>query len=85
MPREGTRSATGNSRPRVFQAVDTAPAIKRTTKPKPKKPSAEPAAKPAAAKPAGVTKKKPGPKKDKDGATGKVGSDICAFPLLPCY
>lgn len=68
MPREGTRSATGNSRPRVFQAVDTAPAIKRTTKPKAKKPAAEPAVKPA--KPAGITKKKVAPKKD--GAIAKV-------------
>ncbi|RYC60773.1 hypothetical protein CHU98_g5446 [Xylaria longipes] len=62
MPREGTRSATGNSRPRVFQTVDTAPAIKRTTKPKAKKPVAEPGVKPV--KPTGVTKKKRGPKKD---------------------
>ncbi|KAI1420356.1 hypothetical protein F5Y12DRAFT_133584 [Xylaria sp. FL1777] len=68
MPREGTRSATGNSRPRVFQAVDTAPAIKRTTKPKAKKPAAEPSVKPV--KPAGVTKKKTAPKKD--GAVAKV-------------
>ncbi|KAI1177109.1 hypothetical protein F4777DRAFT_543799 [Nemania sp. FL0916] len=62
MPREGTRSATGNSRPRVFQTVDTAPAIKRTTKPRAKKTSAEPVVKPV--KPAGVTKKKPASKKD---------------------
>ncbi|KAI0191974.1 hypothetical protein EV127DRAFT_479957 [Xylaria flabelliformis] len=69
MPREGTRSATGNSRPRVFQTVDTAPAIKRTTKPKAKKPSAEPGVvKPV--KPAGVTKKRGAPKKD--GAVEKV-------------
>ncbi|KAI1758009.1 hypothetical protein F4782DRAFT_6903 [Xylaria castorea] len=67
MPREGTRSATGNSRPRVFQTVDTAPAIKRTTKPKTKKPVAEPGVKPV--KPAGVTKKR-APKKD--GAVEKV-------------
>lgn len=29
MPREGTRSQTGNSRPRIFQAVDTGPATTR--------------------------------------------------------
>jgi len=69
MPREGTRSATGNARPRVFQTVDTAPAIKRTTKPKAKAPAAEPTVKPV--KPAGVTKKKAVPKKDGVGA--KVG------------
>ncbi len=55
MAREGTRSATGNSKPRVFQPIDTAPAIKRTTKPKaPKKTAAAP----KGAKPTGVTKKK---------------------------
>lgn len=67
MPREGTRSATGNSRPRVFPTVDTAPAIKRTTKPKAKKPAVESTAKPV--KPTGVTKKV-APKKD--GAAAKV-------------
>ncbi|KAI0973405.1 hypothetical protein F4678DRAFT_426626 [Xylaria arbuscula] len=78
MPREGTRSATGNSRPRVFQAVDTAPAIKRTNKPKAKKPAAEPTTvKPV--KPVGVTKKKTVPKKD--GPVAKVGW-ISRFPLL---
>lgn len=34
MAREGTRSATGNSKPRVFQQVDTAPTIKRSRQPK---------------------------------------------------
>lgn len=34
MAREGTRSATGNSKPRVFQSVDTGPTIKRSRKPK---------------------------------------------------
>lgn len=29
MPREGTRSQTGNSRPRIFQAIDTGPATPR--------------------------------------------------------
>lgn len=53
MAREGTRSATGSSKPRVFQQVDTAPAIKR-----------KPAAKKAGAKPTGVTKKSAAPKKE---------------------
>lgn len=78
MPREGTRSATGNSRPRVFQTVDTAPAIKRTTKPKAKKPVVEPSVKPV--KPVGVTKKR-GPKKD--GAVEKVSwALLCFFPSV---
>jgi len=34
MAREGTRSATGNSKPRVFNTVDTGPTIKRSRKPK---------------------------------------------------
>lgn len=64
MPREGTRSATGNSKPRVFPVVDTAPAVKRTTT-KPKTAKVAPAAKAkAAAKPTGVTKKKAAPKKE---------------------
>ncbi|KAI1164395.1 hypothetical protein F5B18DRAFT_250857 [Nemania serpens] len=71
MPREGTRSATGNSRPRVFPTVDTAPAIKRTTKPKAKKPAVESTAKPV--KPTGVTKKV-APKKD--GAAAKVKDTV---------
>ncbi|KAI8631242.1 hypothetical protein F5Y19DRAFT_25205 [Xylariaceae sp. FL1651] len=70
MPREGTRSATGNSRPRVFETIDTAPAIKRTNKPKAKKPVAEPKVK--AMKPTGVTKKKAAPKKDGVGAKVKA-------------
>src|SRR5687768_15331689 len=59
MPREGTRSQTGNANPRVFQTVDTAPVItrKKTTTKK----TAAPAAK--GAKPAGVTKKKAPAKK----------------------
>ncbi|KAI2472864.1 hypothetical protein F4781DRAFT_427957 [Annulohypoxylon bovei var. microspora] len=68
MPREGTRSATGNSKPRVFQTVDTAPAIKRSTKTKVKKApvaATKPVAKVKAAKPTGVTKKKAAaPKKE---------------------
>lgn len=59
MVREGTRSQTGHSKPRVFAQVDTEPTIKRTTKPKtavvkkvePTKPEAK------GAKPTGVTKK----------------------------
>jgi hypothetical protein len=53
MAREGTRSATGSSKPRVFQQVDTAPTIKR-----------KPATKKAGAKPTGVTKKTPATKKE---------------------
>lgn len=56
MAREGTRSATGNSKPRVFDTPDTAPVI--TRKPKTKTTTV----KPAGAKPVGVTKtKKVGP------------------------
>ncbi|KAI1141339.1 hypothetical protein F5Y05DRAFT_372136 [Hypoxylon sp. FL0543] len=81
MPREGTRSATGNSKPRVFQTVDTAPAIKRTTKPKAKKlpttgtTGTKPAAKPKAAKPTGVTKKKSAAPK-KEGVANKVKAAV---------
>jgi len=66
MPREGTRSATGNSKPRIFPTVDTAPAItrKKTTKAKTKK---VPAVK--GAKPTGVTKKKAVTKKEPTTAT----------------
>lgn len=74
MPREGTRSATGNSKPRVFQTVDTAPAIKRTTKSRVKKSptaSTKPGPKVKAAKPTGVTKKKSTAPK-KDGVATKV-------------
>lgn len=77
MAREGTRSATGNSKPRVFPVVDTEPAVKRTTKPKVVKKVAEP--KPtsrAAAKPVGVTKKKAAPKKE-----AGVVKKVCAPPL----
>lgn len=62
MPREGTRSQTGNSKPRVFATVDTEPTVKRTTKPKAVKKTA-PAAKPKTAKPA-VPKTKAPPKKE---------------------
>lgn len=69
MAREGTRSATGNSKPRVFQVVDTAPAVKRTTKPK--KDAAKSEAK--GAKPTGVTKKKAAPKKE------TAAKKVCLF------
>ncbi|KAI0129738.1 hypothetical protein BJ170DRAFT_286043 [Xylariales sp. AK1849] len=73
MAREGTRSATGNSKPRVFQTIDTEPTIKRTTKPKTEK---EPvAAKVKAAKPAGVTKKK-APAAKKEGVGAKVKAAV---------
>jgi hypothetical protein len=70
MAREGTRSATGNSKPRVFPVVDTAPAVKRTNT-KPKTTKAAPATKKTAAKPTGVTKKKAAPKKE-SGVAKKV-------------
>ena len=66
MVREGTRSQTGNSRPRVFETVDTQPTIKRT------KPAGVRKTKPAtAAKGRGVTKKKAAPAKT-GSAVGKV-------------
>ena len=69
MAREGTRSQTGNSKPRIFPAIDTAPTVKRTTKPKSAKKAAP---KPAATgvKPEGVTKKKPA--KSENGIVKKV-------------
>lgn len=59
MPREGTRSQTGNAKPRVFSTVETAPVIKRAkaTAAKVTGKSTKPAAKPKTAKPTGVTKK----------------------------
>lgn len=68
-----TRSATGNSKPRVVPVVDTAPTIKRTTKPKaPAKKKVAPKTEAKGAKPTGVTKKKAAPKKE-GGAVKKVG------------
>ncbi|KAM0276057.1 hypothetical protein ACHAQH_007143 [Verticillium albo-atrum] len=65
MAREGTRSQTGHSKPRIFETVDTAPVTQRkkttTTKPAAKKATAAPATK--GSKPTGVTKKT-APKKD---------------------
>ncbi|TDZ54056.1 hypothetical protein CTRI78_v006560 [Colletotrichum trifolii] len=56
MAREGTRSQTGNSKPRVFPVVDTAPVRKtNTTASKPKTTSTAAA---KGAKPVGITKKK---------------------------
>ncbi|KAL8392412.1 hypothetical protein RB599_005078 [Gaeumannomyces hyphopodioides] len=83
MAREGTRSATGNSKPRVFPVVDTAPTItrKKTTKPKPAAAPAtktKPVAVAKGAKPAGVNKRKATPKtegvvaKKAKTVTGKV-------------
>ena len=63
MAREGTRSQTGHSKPRVFATVDTAPAITRKKTTKTKK---APAVK--GAKPTGVTKKR-APKKEPTTAT----------------
>ncbi|CAP66713.1 uncharacterized protein PODANS_4_7860 [Podospora anserina S mat+] len=72
MAREGTRSSTGNSKPRVFQTVDTAPAVKRTTKPKAAKEETK------GAKPTGVTKKKAAPKKE------TVAKKVCRLRLRLC-
>ncbi|KAJ4393978.1 hypothetical protein N0V93_003195 [Gnomoniopsis smithogilvyi] len=66
MAREGTRSATGNSKPRVFDNPDTAPAIAR-------KPRAKTTTKPAGSKPVGVTKTK---------KTGPVKKACCSSPAL---
>lgn len=74
MPREGTRSATGNSKPRVFPVVDTAPAVKRTAKPK----KAAPAPKAKAAKPVGVTKKKAPAKKEGVAKKVRTADATCA-------
>ncbi|ROT36432.1 hypothetical protein SODALDRAFT_325767 [Sodiomyces alkalinus F11] len=79
MVREGTRSQTGNSRPRIFPAVESAPAAvrKRTSQAttKTKKTAEDPV--PKAAKPTGVTKSKAkvtkGPKKAKT-ETGNKGA-----------
>ncbi|KAK4107995.1 hypothetical protein N656DRAFT_772209 [Canariomyces notabilis] len=70
MAREGTRSQTGNSKPRVFPVIDTAPAVKRTTKPKAAKKKATSKTEAKGAKPAGVTKKQ-APAKE-SGAAKKV-------------
>lgn len=74
MVREGTRSQTGNARPRVFQTVDTQPTIKRS---KPigagRKSATTSTATPAAAPKkttGGVTKKAPA--KKAGGVAGKV-------------
>ncbi|KAG7128440.1 hypothetical protein HYQ45_011921 [Verticillium longisporum] len=74
MAREGTRSQTGHSKPRIFETVDTAPVTQRkktTTKPAVKKAPVAPAVK--GAKPTGVTKKKTAPKKDGPVAKAKTG------------
>lgn len=93
MAREGTRSATGNSKPRVFPVVDTAPTItrKKTTKPKKTAAAAATGTKPAAAakgaKPAGVTKRKATPKPE-GAAAKKVRIQLHlgrGRGGLPCY
>jgi len=73
MAREGTRSATGNSKPRVFPTVaETAAPKKRATantgaKRGPKKTAVK------ASKPVGVTKKKAAPAKKTSVATKAKG------------
>jgi hypothetical protein len=67
MAREGTRSQTGHSKPRVFTNVETGPTIKRT------KPAASRKTKavPRAGKPVGVTKKAAPAKKPSVAAKAK--------------
>ncbi|CAG8972789.1 hypothetical protein HYALB_00007714 [Hymenoscyphus albidus] len=69
MAREGTRSATGNSRPRVFPTIPE-PTVKKTTansgaKRGPKKVTTK------GVKPVGVTKKAPAAKKPSVGTKAK--------------
>ncbi|KAJ6438903.1 Copalyl diphosphate synthase-like protein [Purpureocillium lavendulum] len=66
MVREGTRSQTGNSRPRVFSVPDTAPVQKRRS------------SKAKAAPDGGVpgAGRKPGPKKSAAGAAGKAAGGV---------
>ncbi|SPO04810.1 uncharacterized protein DNG_07495 [Cephalotrichum gorgonifer] len=61
MAREGTRSQTGNSRPRIFQTIDTAPAITR------RKPAADAGAGGLKSKLVGA---KPKPAKEKKAEAG---------------
>ena len=88
MPREGTRSQTGHSKPRVFPVVDTAPTIKRTAKPKTEKKTTTTTAKKATAaggakgaKPTGVTKKKAAPKKEGGVVAKKVRTQMHVHSL----
>jgi len=71
MPREGTRSQTGHSKPRIFPTVDTAPTI---TRKKPAKAKKAPAVK--GTKPTGVAKKKAAPKKEPGAAVKKVKAPV---------
>ena len=73
MARE-TRSATGNSKPRVIPVIDTAPTITRKA---PTKKKAATKTEATGAKPTGVTKKKKAPKKD--GAAAKVGMSFSSL------
>ncbi|KAG9256788.1 uncharacterized protein F5Z01DRAFT_672023 [Emericellopsis atlantica] len=72
----GTRSQTGNARPRVFQTVDTEPTIRRkpgtTTGRKAKGAAAAPAVGTTPARGAGVTKKKTTPAKKTGGVAAKA-------------
>lgn len=74
MVREGTRSQTGNSRPRIFPVVDSGPATVRKRAPKTKKDAKAANPKPSS-KPTGVTKTKAkmtkGPKQTKTVTGGK--------------
>ncbi|MBE3044363.1 hypothetical protein IMZ48_17710 [Candidatus Bathyarchaeota archaeon] len=86
MPREGTRSQTGNSRPRIFHAIDTAPTIFR-------KKAAKPAAssslkskltpKSAAEKQAGKNGKGAGAGSGEAGVLDRVRSAVGLAPREP--
>jgi hypothetical protein len=79
MAREGTRSATGNSKPRVFNTVDTGPTIKRSRKPK----TAGLLGGKAGKTETKVAPKKKGPAKQAGSAVAKVRlSKICSLILL---
>ena len=78
MAREGTRSATGNSKPRVFSVPDTAPTFTRTRAPGSGKRKTKTPKVPTAAKPKGVTKKKAPAKKSASASTKVSPVNSCA-------
>lgn len=77
MPREGTRSQTGNSRPRIFHPIETGPAIsrKKTSKPASSSLRSKLAPKSGAEKQA--------PKKGKGGGEGVMDKVRSAVGLSP--
>lgn len=91
MVREGTRSQTGNARPRVFNTVDTGPTIKRTKpttgagrKPKSTATTTTSAGAKSVGKGAGVVKSQK-PAKSAGSAAGKVGYLLLLPPSCPTY